>query len=344
MKRIPQLDGLRGIAVLMVFAYHALHVPLMWAGVDLFFVLSGYLITGVLLRLKEDHTIAEYWSAFYFRRSLRIAPPYIGLIIVLTLMFPIPWHAIWYWYAFFGANIACALGKCTVHAMVPLWSLAVEEQFYFVWPWVILLCNRNTLRKVALGIMIGAPILRWLFTPEFVSRAVIYDITPFRADSLACGAFVAVCVWGNPDWVEKWRGSSVGAMLGCGALLSGLSIFRGFRLSANSIFFNVLGFSLIVLAFGATLIWILGMRAGFWRNLLTSRPLRYMGTISYTFYLYQVAFLDKLEQHVHSHALLALLTFVVTGVFSSLSWHFFESPILKIHLKPQTSKLETGLA
>jgi len=86
MKRVPQLDGLRGIAVLMVFAYHALHVPLFWSGVDLFFVLSGYLITGVLLRLKEKQETEGYFKPFYFRRFKRIAPPYLGFMVFLDLV------------------------------------------------------------------------------------------------------------------------------------------------------------------------------------------------------------------------------------------------------------------
>ncbi len=81
MRRIPQLDGLRGVAILMVFLYHALSVPLFWSGVDLFFVLSGYLITGILLRLKDKEKLANtpsgtgYWGEFYFRRARRILPP-----------------------------------------------------------------------------------------------------------------------------------------------------------------------------------------------------------------------------------------------------------------------------
>jgi peptidoglycan/LPS O-acetylase OafA/YrhL len=332
MKRIPQLDGLRGIAVLMVFAYHMLRVPLTWAGVDLFFVLSGFLITGILLRLKGHRTMARYWSAFYFRRLLRIAPPYLGFIVILTLAFPIPWHSIWYWYAFSGANIASALRKDTVASLTPLWSLAVEEQFYFIWPWVVLLCGRNTLKRVALGIMIAAPILRGVFTPLFASRGVIYYLTPFRADSLACGALIAICAAGNPDWVERWRGRSIIAMLGSGALLAGLSVFPAFRLNSNSGAFNIFGFSLIVTLFGAALVWMLGMQDGFWKSLFASPPLRYMGRISYTFYLYQVLFRDKLAQHIGSHLKIVILTFVLTFLFSGLSWQFFESQILKIRL------------
>jgi peptidoglycan/LPS O-acetylase OafA/YrhL len=343
MKRIPQLDGLRGIAVLMVFAYHALHVPLMWAGVDLFFVLTGYLITGILLRLKEDHDTAEYWSAFYFRRILRIAPPYLGLVVILTLLFPIPWRHLWYWYAFFGANFASALGKCSVHAMDPLWSLAVEEQFYFVWPWVVLLASRKTLKRAALGIMVGAPVLRAIFTPMLSNRAPIYDLTPFRADLLACGAFVAICASEDGEWIERWRSFSLMSLTGAGTLLIGLSAFPSFRLAANSELFNTVGYSLIVIIFGAVLVWTLGMSPGFWRQLFASRPLRYMGQVSYTFYLYQVAVIDKLSQHIRSRPEVVVLAFVITGLFSAFSWHFFESQILKLRLdqpslaSPQTS-------
>ena len=79
MKRIPQLDGLRGIAILMVFLYHALHVPILWSGVDLFFILSGYLITGILLRLKEQQVAEEgrggWWRSFYVRRAWQNPSP-----------------------------------------------------------------------------------------------------------------------------------------------------------------------------------------------------------------------------------------------------------------------------
>lgn len=332
MKRISQLDGLRGIAVLMVFWYHAAGVPLMWAGVDLFFVLSGYLITTVLLRLKEECDTSEYWSKFYFRRIVRIAPPYVGFLVILSLLFPIPWHNLWYWYVFSAANIASALGKCSVHAMDPLWSLAVEEQFYFVWPWIVLLCNRKTLGRVAIAIVFAAPLLRAFFTPLFASRSIIYDLTPFRADSLAFGAFVAVCMRKDAEWAKRWRIHATVAAIIAGALLAGLSIFRSFRLAANTQFFNTLGYSLIVVVCGSALIATLGMQKGFWRQLLSSRPLRSLGQISYTFYLYQLAFMEKLGQHIQSRPAIAILAFIITGLFSTFSWYFFESPILKLSL------------
>ena len=93
MQRIPQVDGLRAVAILMVFATHALSIPLLWMGVDLFFVLSGYLITGILLRLKEERiTGGSYWKPFYFRRIRRIMPPYIGFLILITPFFILSGH------------------------------------------------------------------------------------------------------------------------------------------------------------------------------------------------------------------------------------------------------------
>jgi peptidoglycan/LPS O-acetylase OafA/YrhL len=344
MKRIPQLDGVRGIAVLMVFAYHAFHAPLLWAGVDLFFVLSGYLITSILLRLKEEHNPASYWVTFYSRRLRRIIPPYAGLLIVLSILFPIPWAHIWYWYTFFGANVAAAFGKCTVHAMSPLWSLAVEEQFYFVWPCFVLVCDRKALKKLAVALMIVAPLLRFAFTLLLNSREPIYDLTPFRADLLACGALIAIYAAEDAEWVQRSRPWALASLITAGALLAGLSVFRSFRLNANSLSFNTLGYSLLVVIFGSALIPVLGMSRGLMYAFLTWRPLRYLGQISYTFYLYQVAVMDKLAQHVHTRAEVVVGGFLITTLISILSWHYLEQPILKLRLDPPSPSLQAGAA
>jgi peptidoglycan/LPS O-acetylase OafA/YrhL len=344
MRRIPQLDGLRGIAVLMVFVYHALHAPLLWAGVDLFFVLSGYLITGILLKLKEEHTAAGYWGTFYMRRFRRIVPPYVGLLLVISILFPVHWAHLWYWYTFFGANIAAAFGKCSVHAMGPLWSLAVEEQFYFLWPLFVWLCDRKVLKKLAIGIMVAAPVLRGICTLMLSTREPIYDLTPFRADLLACGALIAVCAAEDSAWIERRQRLALFSMIGAGALLIGLSAFRSFRLNANSEFFNVLGYSLIVILFGSVLVKTLGMNGGPAFNALNWRPLRYTGQISYTFYLYQVAVMDSLAQHIHSRLEIAIGGLLITTLISILSWHYLEQPILKLRLGPPSTTLQAGTA
>jgi peptidoglycan/LPS O-acetylase OafA/YrhL len=328
MKRIPQLDGLRGLAVLMVFFHHALRVPLFWSGVDLFFVLSGYLITGILLRLKEEKATHGYGKTFYLRRIRRIVPPYLGFMVFLLLFIPVPWRQVWYWYAFFGANFANALDRVNVSAMAPLWSLAVEEQFYFIWPWVVLWCSRKRLRQLALGIVIAEPILRALCTPLFPNSVFIYSLMPFRADLLACGAFVATCEQQDSEWIQRNRGWSRWSFLIALFLLMGLSALPSFRHTANSMLFNTVGYSLVVVVFAGALIQALAMRAGLAYRFLTALPLRYMGRISYTFYLYQVPFLEMVSHHVRSRAAVTILGFAATFLFSTLSWHFFEAPIL----------------
>ena len=318
----------------MVFCTHALGIPLLWMGVDLFFVISGYLITGILLRLKERRSIGGgYWKPFYFRRVQRIIPPYIGFLIVLTFVFSVPWAHLWYWYLFFGANFALALGKVNVAAMAPLWSLAVEEQFYFIWPWVVLLCDKRTLRRVACAVVLISPVLRGVFTPIFTTHFPIYCLTIFRADTLAIGAFIAIAEEGDARWIERRRNTALGCAAGALGLFGLCSMFASFRTGANSLLFNSVGYSLSVILFSSVLVYTLGLREGFLHSTLTARPVRYLGLVSYTFYLYHVAALLKAEQHAHSTIIAAALAFAITIAIAAISWHFFESPILKLREK-----------
>jgi len=328
LQRIPQIDGLRAVAILMVFAGHAFGVPMFWMGVDLFFVLSGYLITGILLRLKESRAIGgSYWGCFYFRRIRRILPPYIAFLLILSVCLRVPWGGIWYWYVFFAPNIPLALGKVTVAAMGPLWSLGVEEQFYFAWPWVVLACSKERLRGVALGVIFIAPLLRAIFTPLFNTHFPIYSLPVFRADTLAMGASIALASH-DPQWIGRQSRKALSISLVVLALLMGLSVLPSFRAGANSIFFNSIAYSLSAACSGGTLIYILGAQKGFLHTLLAAPPLRYLGLISYTFYLYHEAVLLKVRQYLHSPLSIAVVAFFVTIIISALSWHLFETPIL----------------
>jgi peptidoglycan/LPS O-acetylase OafA/YrhL len=328
MQRVPQLDGLRGIAVLLVFAYHAWRVPLCWSGVDLFFVLSGYLITGILLRLKEKRDAGGYARNFYVRRVRRIIPPYAGFILFLILFVPVPWRHVWYWYAFFAGNFATTFGHVDLHALVPLWSLGVEEQFYLIWPWIVLACSRRSLRRVALGIVIAAPILRAICTPLVHDHGFISALTPFRADLLAAGAWVAIMSTEDPAWIELHRRSSLYIFVGSIVGLMAFSTRHSFRQTANSLSFNTLGYSLIVALFSSALVHVLSLGTGPAYRVLTSRPLRFMGMISYTFYLYQVPFLDMIARRAPLRTASVALGFVATAIFATLSWYLLESPIL----------------
>lgn len=334
MQRNPQLDGLRGVAILMVFASHAFHAPLMWMGVDLFFVLSGYLITNVLLQLKENRALGEnYWGPFYLRRVRRIVPPYAVFLLFAALMFPVPWRHTWYWYVFPGANFPLAFGMTMVAAMTPLWSLAVEEQFYLLWPWFVLATSRQTLRRLAIAIVFVSPILRAVCTPLFSNHFPIYSLTIFRADTLAMGAAVALSTGSSPHY----RVAASRSFLLAGVALVVFSFFPRFRTGANSIFFNSVGYSLSAILFGSALVYVLGAARGLVYRTLTMRPLRYLGLISYTFYLYHEAIILKIGEHLHSGLGIAVAAFAITTAIAAVSWLVMEAPLLrssKKHLLP----------
>src|SRR3981189_3153154 len=129
-KRIGQLDGIRAIAISVVFLHHAFQIKLLWMGVDLFFILSGFLITGILLKHKEQ-SLGRYFGHFYARRARRILPPYCLLLLVTSLLFGVAWARHWYFYLFL-MNLVPALHIPHQMALSLLWSLAVEEQFYLV--------------------------------------------------------------------------------------------------------------------------------------------------------------------------------------------------------------------
>jgi peptidoglycan/LPS O-acetylase OafA/YrhL len=128
MNRIGRLDGIRAIAILFVFARHTGLLHAGWIGVDLFFVLSGFLITGIL---RRERTSEVYWRSFYLKRACRILPPLLLCFIGAALVTPIPVHR-GIWYALFAANIALAAHPKEAGALVVLWSLAVEEHFYYL--------------------------------------------------------------------------------------------------------------------------------------------------------------------------------------------------------------------
>ena len=209
-KRIDQLDGVRALAIGAVFLHHALGVKMLWAGVDLFFVLSGFLITGVLLGSKGK-SLSGYFSHFYERRARRILPPYAILLLVTSLLLGITWMNRWYLYLFL-MNILVAWQLPEPKPFEVLWSLAVEEQFYLVWPFVIFFLSETAIAWTAGALVVLAPLLRWYFTPFFWSHWAVYALMPFRMDLLAAGALLAL-IWRRQKRLNRtirsfWPGPS----------------------------------------------------------------------------------------------------------------------------------------
>jgi peptidoglycan/LPS O-acetylase OafA/YrhL len=221
-KRMPELDGLRGIAILMVFLLHyiaeshthdgnfgplyrfAQIFRLGWSGVDLFFVLSGFLIGGILL---DSRSSAHYFKPFYTRRLHRIAPVYYAWISVFGVVgFVVSkWGPsyvaelgtasvpVWVYYPFLQNLMFKSLSEFTRYWMGPTWSLAVEEQFYLVSPWLIRFLSLRRLTQFLIACVIGAPVLRYVLYPHSPGiLGMYYVLTPCRADALALGMLAAV--------------------------------------------------------------------------------------------------------------------------------------------------------
>lgn len=213
---IPALDAVRGLAILMVTAFRffpAYHDDPSLAGrlcfrafeyggrgVDLFFVLSGFLITGILYDTK---TQAHYFKNFYMRRSLRIFPLYYAALALTLLVLPAigyctsteyakgDQHSPWLW--LYGTNILLTWeGSWCLGAFNHFWSLAVEEHFYFIWPLVIFLCSRTTAVRVCLAAIILSLATRaaWLYAGGSDVGAQVFTL--FRVDALAIGSFLAL--------------------------------------------------------------------------------------------------------------------------------------------------------
>ncbi|MFN8395154.1 MAG: acyltransferase [Bacteroidia bacterium] len=164
---IPSLDGLRGLAVLLVLAYHFGLLRFGWLGVGLFFTLSGFLITRLLLETK-DLSLGKYLGQFYWRRVLRILPLYFGFVLAVMAVFwmtgkpsgagvQFPWLATFTYNIYMGLEQQVGLQQI-FHV---LWSISTEEQYYFVWPMVVWLLPRRALGWVAVGLVLAAPVIRY---------------------------------------------------------------------------------------------------------------------------------------------------------------------------------------
>jgi peptidoglycan/LPS O-acetylase OafA/YrhL len=203
---IPKLDSLRGVAILLVVTYHAYGGDIdyrKWhgaaryflylsrygyTGVELFFVLSGFLITSILLKSKPR---PDYYKSFYMRRALRILPAYFAILIVIKIWMGVTWKYILACLLYI-ANMASLVGARTTEYS-SLWSLAVEEQFYLIWPFCVRKCRERSLLRLAIGLCVFLPIARLVVTILFPHVDIRYK-TYFIADYLAYGALITICL------------------------------------------------------------------------------------------------------------------------------------------------------
>jgi peptidoglycan/LPS O-acetylase OafA/YrhL len=201
---IPGLDLLRGIAILLVLLYHGVDGRLPWqtlhgpsryfvyatwwgaTGVHLFFILSGFLITGILL---DSRAKPDYWKRFYTNRALRILPAYLLMLAVLKLSHTVTWRFVLA-AVLYAANMARLFGASNAE-YGPLWSLAVEEQFYLLWPLMVRRCSMRTLAKIAIMVIAISPVL--FFSIASLGHSIDYYYKLWgNACWLLAGALVAI--------------------------------------------------------------------------------------------------------------------------------------------------------
>jgi peptidoglycan/LPS O-acetylase OafA/YrhL len=364
---LPLLDGVRGLAGMLVVLHHYVSPPTtgslattvigtltgaMWCGVDLFFVLSGFLITRNLLTALSR---PRYYVNFYGRRTLRIFPLYYAVLLVAALAAvasdsadaaalrsELPWVAT------YTTNLKIALSGYggLVNSIIVLghfWSLAVEEHFYLVWPFLIRRAAAAA-RLVTLTLTtIGVASLTRVALAMFGFPLAAYVFTLARADSLAIGGFLAVATM-NAPLMEKVRG--VSRPLGLLALVGlGTLTFAYHGLHEQDFWTQTLGYTFFALGSGVILVECTRERpAALARWFFGNSVMRRLGTYSYGIYVYHMALKPQFDAHLSTQALLphvgnryvvagalhTLLAIAVFPVIAAISYHVFEAPLLAL--------------
>jgi peptidoglycan/LPS O-acetylase OafA/YrhL len=322
-RRIRALDGYRGVAVGIVLLRHLFGAPGAWAGVDIFFVLSGFLITTIL-RAERDEP--EFWQVFYIRRITRIVPAFLILLAAAAVLVPLPWHRLWPYYAFFGGDLAViTLGDATVGPLSVIWSLAVEEHFYFIWPVNVRYLRDTTLVWILAAVIVGEPVLRVLSLHLLPDWHAYYFLTPFRLDGLALGALLSIVLSQPATRVRIDRGlglSLIASVVACVIIFGVLHLKR----ENNPWMFNAVGYSLIALTSGVIMAWLVLRPGSLITRIISWAPLCFLGRISYGLYLYHSLLRDVVQRiarsHGYTHAYRTSIVTLPLAIF--LAWLSFE--------------------
>jgi|ERR1017187_5632891 peptidoglycan/LPS O-acetylase OafA/YrhL len=364
--RIPALDGFRGLAILLVLFYHytwsklehgwvyviACKVfPLSWSGVDLFFVLSGFLIGGILLDQRDTK---NYFRTFYLRRICRIFPLYflwLVLFFILAWLFLACRTRVWYgwlfaqnfskvpgWsFAFFVQNIYYAKTYLDGAGwMTATWSLAVEEQFYLLLPLMIWLLPVRSLPYVLASVVLVVPVFRlflYLYHPEIYTLVLL----PCRIDTLLTGV---LCAYGvRQEQFRSWLSKNQSRLYQwLYILLAGAGYLTVYANNPYAFEMTFWGYSWMALLYSCLLLIIVSAKQGIIFKLMHISLLRNLGIISYSVYLMHVPI------NILMHGLILgkevyianfsdiVVTFVALGVtllLAVFSWRFFEKPIIR---------------
>lgn len=355
---VPALDGLRGLAIALVMGIHfgvgadlPKHWPgdlslwlervcyVGWSGVDLFFVLSGFLITSILIASRDQ---PAYFRRFYARRALRIFPLYVTALTLALLVLPRAWptlaptllaeamhEPVWLWT--YTLNIANTFGwLVNAGILAQMWSLAIEEQFYAVWPFVVRFLAPRRLAWLCVLLVVMALALRfwWVRVDGLGGWQGAYRFTLTRLDALAAGALLAVLRQDERRWALFVPWSRAGMAVGIAAML--LWSLWGPRFYPDQPGVVTVGHSMLILIFAGLVVEALGPRSPRW---MSGRGLTTLGKYSYGLYVWHWPVQYSLITYGQGE--LGPLTFIGVGLgVSSLlalaSYHLLEAPFLTI--------------
>lgn len=308
---IRGLDGIRGLAISLVLLYHGWTFrgsgdvgaaidtvrAIGWAGVDVFFVMSGFLITGILVETKGQ---PRYWRNFLIRRGLRIFPLYYAVLVLLVAAVLVLARAgatsgaagelvrgldnIWVNFLYLTNFAVATWGEDRV-PLDTAWSLAIEEQFYLVYPAIVLLCSRRGLVRALIGMVLAAPVLRVLVFELGPQPVLGPYVLPFcRMDALAIGGLARLAYGGGgpePALLVALRRHAL--VLGIAAVAVLLAWSR------KDIRFVAIGYTLSAVASAALLVRLLASPEDSpLRRVMESRVLVHIGKISYAVYLFHL--------------------------------------------------------
>jgi peptidoglycan/LPS O-acetylase OafA/YrhL len=377
-KREPVLDGIRGVAILLVIFHHIVIYSGMarttlvdrvlftigesaWLGVDLFFVLSGFLITGILYDAKSS---SRYFTSFYGRRFLRIFPLYYGFLAAWLIVVPLwlPGHANaslttgqgWYWAYLSNVQVALFGWQHPLH-LGHFWSLAIEEQFYLIWPFVVRALDRRRLMWACMLCFVAAMGLR-IAAPFGLSPLAAYVLMPTRIDSLAAGAYLALASRG-PDRLRYWGNSLRLLLVGCAALAAAMFVWRRGFPELDPVVGSV-GLSILAAGFALLIaISLSGSPRSWLPRILCRAPFVILGQYSYGLYVFHqpitillrdAGWQADLLPTVWGSQFLGIAAFgIVVSIASTscaiTSWHLWEAPFLRLkRYLPYRSKPEVG--
>lgn len=364
---LPGLDGLRGIAILLVMFFHLAQMKPAssidsifykltsygWSGVDLFFVLSGFLITGILIDAKGAE---NYFRNFYVRRALRIFPLYYGFFAALLFLSPLVggqkttkgvqtlYENQWWIWTHMVNWLVALTGEFQPLSVGGWWSLSIEEQFYLAWAIVIALTPQRKLLRLCLALIVASIVIRFAMVWFGASWEAIYTVTFARMDGIALGAAIAVTARSEAGLgnVKRW------SLIAAAIALTGFVVMEsllGTAYEPGRTFSIAIQITLFVWLWGALVVGTLVASPGsFLQRLTHLKILRIFGKFSFALYLFHMVMNDiflrigfdpntgfVIGRSILPWQMLYLGTAISFSLICAfLSWHLYEKQFLKL--------------